>query len=208
MNSREQILERIRKAKLNRSNLELELPDLDSAIYKPILPNQKDCFKTEMESVSGYCTLCSSEKEAYQSLSAWIFEQKIETVFCVEETLKQQLSIAQIAHTDAESAFEGMQAAITSCEFLVARTGSVVVSSLGESGRRLNFYPPIHIVIANAKQLVDYPEDAIKAMKEKYGLNLPSMISLISGPSRTADIEKTLVLGAHGPKVLHVFIYE
>lgn len=89
------------------------------------------------------------------------------------------------------------------------RTGSAIISSNGNSGRQLNFYPPVHIIIANKSQIVDYLEDGLKAIQEKYGKQtLPSLISFISGPSRTADIEKTLVLGAHGPKTLHVFIYE
>ncbi|MCK5078809.1 MAG: LUD domain-containing protein, partial [Bacteroidales bacterium] len=50
--------------------------------------------------------------------------------------------------------------------------------------------------------------DALKGMKEKYGQDLPSMISLITGPSRTADIEKTLVMGAHGPRELYVFLVD
>jgi L-lactate dehydrogenase complex protein LldG len=72
----------------------------------------------------------------------------------------------------------------------------------------MNVFPPIHIVIAHASQIVNYPEDALNAMQEKYGEHLPSCISTITGPSRTADIEKTLVLGAHGPKEFVVFLAE
>ena len=50
--------------------------------------------------------------------------------------------------------------------------------------------------------------DALQALQEKYLGALPSLVSLISGPSRTADIEKTLVMGAHGPRELYVFIAE
>jgi L-lactate dehydrogenase complex protein LldG len=99
-----------------------------------------------------------------------------------------------------------MQAGITGCEFLVARTGSVVISSALPSGRQMNVFPPIHIVLAHVSQLVDYPEDAFVAIQNKYGEDLPSIISTITGPSRTADIEKTLVLGAHGPKEFIVFL--
>ncbi|MEI7503277.1 MAG: LUD domain-containing protein, partial [Paludibacter sp.] len=67
-------------------------------------------------------------------------------------------------------------------------------------------FPPIHIVIANESQLVGFPEDALVSIQKKYSNNLPSMISTITGPSRTADIEKTLVLGAHGPKEFIVFL--
>ena len=51
-------------------------------------------------------------------------------------------------------------------------------------------------------------KDGFKRLKNKYGQNLPSMVCNITGPSRTADIEKTLVLGAHGPKELIVFLIE
>ena len=51
-------------------------------------------------------------------------------------------------------------------------------------------------------------KDGFNRLKEKYGQKLPSMISTITGPSRTADIEKTLVLGAHGPKELYVFLID
>ena len=67
-------------------------------------------------------------------------------------------------------------------------------------------YPPVHIVIARKNQLVGYLEEAYSGIHEKYNDNFPSQIALITGPSRTADIEKTLVLGAHGPRELRVFI--
>ena len=51
-------------------------------------------------------------------------------------------------------------------------------------------------------------KDGFKLLKNKYGNRLPSMISNVTGPSRTADIEKTLVLGAHGPKELFVFLLD
>ena len=109
-------------------------------------------------------------------------------------------------YTDNPTDFDKMQAGISSCEFLVARTGSVIVSSASESGRQMNVFPPIHIVIANSTQLVDYLTDALVELHNKYGNVLPSTITTITGPSRTADIEKTLVLGAHGPKEFIVFL--
>jgi len=70
----------------------------------------------------------------------------------------------------------------------------------------MNVFPPVHIVLAHVSQLVDYPKDAFTEMQKKYAEGLPSSISTITGPSRTADIEKTLVLGAHGPKEFLVFL--
>ncbi|MBM3403930.1 MAG: hypothetical protein FJY10_03470, partial [Bacteroidetes bacterium] len=76
------------------------------------------------------------------------------------------------------------------------------------AGRRIFVYPPTHIVVAYASQLVPDIRQALQKIKKKYRSEMPSMISLISGPSRTADIEKTLVMGAHGPKELYVFLID
>ena len=83
-----------------------------------------------------------------------------------------------------------------------------MVSSKQMSGRRLNVYPEVHIVLAYASQLVPDLKQALKQVKLKYEPNYPSMITFITGPSRTADIEKTLVLGAHGPKEIYVFLVD
>ena len=83
-----------------------------------------------------------------------------------------------------------------------------MVSNANAAGRRLSIYPPIHIVLAKASQLVMDIRHAMNLIQDKYGKDLPSMLSTITGPSRTADIEKMLVLGAHGPKELYVFLIE
>ena len=184
------------------------IPNMSSPIYKPVSPSAVDCFKNELESVAGLCTICNSKAQLFKSLSEWLTEKNISMLFCKDENLKADLSQYNIPNTSETSDFIPMQAAVTGCEYLVARTGSVVVSACGASGRQLNIFPSVHIVIARKDQLVDYPEGALVALTQKYKEKIPSMISFVSGPSRTADIEKTLVLGAHGPKTLHVFIYE
>ena len=83
-----------------------------------------------------------------------------------------------------------------------------MVSSRQSAGRRLSIYPPVHIVVASVGQLLPDIRDALIFMKKKYGHRLPSMISMITGASRTADIEKTLVMGAHGPKELILFLID
>lgn len=94
---------------------------------------------------------------------------------------------------------------ISDCDALVAQTGSVVVTSRSAGGRALSVLPPHHVVLAQRAQLVPDLPAAFKALVVKYGAWYPSMISLITGPSRTGDIERILVLGAHGPKKLTIF---
>ncbi|MGC8742517.1 MAG: LutC/YkgG family protein [Verrucomicrobiia bacterium] len=101
---------------------------------------------------------------------------------------------------------EKCAASITECDCLVAQTGSVIVSSNSNGGRAISVLPPHHIIIAKKEQLLPSMPDAIGFIKRKYSGGLPSMISIITGPSRTGDIERILVLGAHGPKKLTVFL--
>ena len=93
---------------------------------------------------------------------------------------------------------------ISECDALIAQTGSVLVTSRSAGGRALSCLPPHHVVLARRDQLVADLPAAFALLKQKYGANYPSMISFITGPSRTGDIERILVLGAHGPKKLTV----
>ena len=90
---------------------------------------------------------------------------------------------------------------VTGCDCVVAQTGSIVVS--GE--RALSVLPPVHLVIARRDQLVPDLAAALASLRRRYGSRWPSALSFITGPSRTADIEKILVMGAHGPKRLALY---
>jgi L-lactate dehydrogenase complex protein LldG len=105
-----------------------------------------------------------------------------------------------------KNALEACDAGITECELLVAQTGSVCVTSDNSGGRVLSVLPPHHIVIARQSQLVTDLTEAYASLASKYRAHYPSMISFITGPSRTGDIERILVLGAHGPKRLTILL--
>jgi L-lactate dehydrogenase complex protein LldG len=102
---------------------------------------------------------------------------------------------------------EKCDAGITECDALVAQTGSVLLTAQSGGGRALSVLPPHHVVIARREQLVPDLPSAYALLHEKYGQKgWPSMITLITGPSRTGDIERILVLGAHGPKKLTIVL--
>src|ERR1043166_257987 len=90
---------------------------------------------------------------------------------------------------------------VTGCDCVVAQTGSIVVS-----GRRaLSVLPPVHLVIARRGQLVPDLAAALALLRHRYASRWPNALTFITGPSRTADIEKILVMGAHGPKRLALY---
>lgn len=104
--------------------------------------------------------------------------------------------------------FADFAVGITAVDFLVARTGSLVLSSATAGGRRLSVLPPLHIAIATMDQLVISLDEALTRYQKRGELDRSSYATIITGPSRTSDIEKILVLGAHGPKRLAVIVVE
>jgi L-lactate dehydrogenase complex protein LldG len=105
------------------------------------------------------------------------------------------------------TAMEACDVGITECDALIAQTGSVLVTSRSAGGRALSVLPPHHVVLARRDQLVPDLPEAFAVLERKYCGGYPSFVSFITGPSRTGDIERILVLGAHGPKKLTIICY-
>jgi L-lactate dehydrogenase complex protein LldG len=106
----------------------------------------------------------------------------------------------------ATAELEKCDGGVTACEALIAQTGSVLITSRSCGGRALSVLPPHHIVVASREQLVPDLSAAFELLRKKYDGDFPSCISFITGPSRTGDIERILVLGAHGPKRLTILL--
>lgn len=89
----------------------------------------------------------------------------------------------------------------------VAETGTLVLLSGPENPTSLNFLPEHHLVVIQASEVVGDMEALFPKLRERYGKGvMPRSLNFITGPSRSADIEQTLLLGAHGPKALHVIL--
>lgn len=96
---------------------------------------------------------------------------------------------------------------VTGCFAAVAETGSVVMLSSADSPTGLNFLPDYHIALVEASQLVRHIEDVWPLVRE-FPNGIPRTINFISGPSKTADVEQTLQIGAHGPRSFHVIFID
>lgn len=162
-------------------------------------------FRDELEELRGEVFLEKDQGALIGKLSELIRKRQWKQIFCGDEFTFQKLSERGIPLIAPDDNLTEIEVGISGCESLIALTGSVLVSSKSGAGRRMNVFPPVHIIIARRSQLVETIGEGFE-MIEKYYPEMPSQISLISGPSRTADIEKTLVMGAHGPKELIVFI--
>lgn len=206
--SREKILKKIRNALISKAENPYPSLDTESSLYHPIEDSLDITFAQEFTKASGQFIYCENSNELKENLNSLVSENNWQNIFCQDTNIKKILNDAGIPFNSDDSTFIDMEVGITNCEFLIARLGSIVVSSKQTAGRKLNVFPPTHIVFADTSQIVPDIKHALRAIKEKYNNSLPSLISVITGPSRTADIEKTLVMGAHGPKNLFVFLLD
>lgn len=100
------------------------------------------------------------------------------------------------------------QASVTSAFAGVAETGSLALISGADSPTSLNYLPDNHIVVLRTEQIVGNYEEVWRLLRKKTGDDWPRAVNWITGPSRTADIEQELLLGAHGPRRLHVVLVD
>lgn len=205
--AKERMLKSIRQALLQKKDN--PHPDFeDSPLYKDEEESLDITFARELTQVAGKFIYCDGEIAVIENLIALVEELGVNKIYAWEAEVQQILKSYGFPFYSTEKDFELAEIGITTCEALLARNGSILISNASTSGRRLSIYPPIHIVFAKASQLVMDIRHGMALIKEKYGNDLPTMITTITGPSRTADIEKRLVLGAHGPKELYVFLIE
>jgi L-lactate dehydrogenase complex protein LldG len=209
--AKEQILKRIRKGLNNK--VQQPFPNIDgqTSIYSSNHQSLEVQFAKSFTDLGGNFVYCDDVAEFVTNFKNLIAEKGWKDLVCWDTKLLEMFeknNFETIRNTKQIAEIEPCDAGITTCETLVARTGTITLSSKQQSGRVLGIYPPIHIVVAFSEQVVNDLKDSLMAIKQKYPEQIPSLINFETGPSRTADIEKTLVVGVHGPKEVFVFLID
>lgn len=222
---RKQVLGRIRKAlktpapKLGHPKAENQLPVINNdSDFREWLPpvgesweEQATLFASNAEALKAEFILCENEDDLIQKLSALKTECNWQKIATHKSTFTEKvLSAIDIPTLDTNDGYEiddleSCDVGITECDALIAQTGTVLVTTQSAGGRALSVLPPHHVVLARREQLLPDLSAAYALLHERYKSTFPTTISLITGPSRTGDIERILVLGAHGPKRLTIF---
>lgn len=174
----------------------------NDSVFQPATQELIVEFAEQFSSLQGKFIFCVDEQELHEHFQKLCYQNQWTKLYCKEASFTGLIP-PPLVYDDIASC----EAAITSCELLVARTGSMVLSSVHQ-GRIPSVYAPVHVCIAFTSQLVYDVKDGLLKLKDKYRDFLPSMISFATGPSRTADIEKTLVVGVHGPKEVYCFVVD
>jgi len=200
--SKNNILKKIRMALAHPTPLPFPKSEGNDSVFQPQQQDLVVEFAEQFTALQGKFVFCLNAAELAEQFAKLCYQNQWTKIYSAELPL-QQLIPPSFLHDDIASC----EAALTSCELLVARTGSIVMSA-NQQGRIPSVYAPVHVCIASTSQLVYDVKDGLEAMRQKYRQYLPSLITFATGPSRTADIEKTLVVGVHGPKEVYCFVIE
>ncbi len=204
--ARENILKKIQQALTQSVPVPFPQSEGTKNIFKPQQQDLDVEFAENFAKLQGRFSFCADFEELVQQLTNLITTRNWKNIYCREEVVIDALQRNNFTHTYTDD-LANCDVSITSCEQLIARIGSIVMSTAQQSGRTVSVYAPVHICISYVSQLVYDIDDALNNVQQKY-VQLPSLITLATGPSRTADIEKTLVVGVHGPKEVFCFVVQ
>jgi L-lactate dehydrogenase complex protein LldG len=205
--AKENMLKRIREALAHTTPMPFPQSEKNQGVYPPLAQEPEVEFAEQFSKLQGKFIYCINRQELAFQFASLVRKQDWSPIFCAEEKIIRMLG-EPLEERLTTSDLAGCQVSVTGCEYLVARTGSIVLSSAQQQGRTASVYAPIHVCIAFVDQLVEDIKDAMVSAREKHGSQFPSLLTLATGPSRTADIEKTLVVGVHGPKEVYLFLVE
>jgi L-lactate dehydrogenase complex protein LldG len=178
-------------------------------------------FRKEFELVSGEFHFCDNGTTVIQTLTQLIQSSASSRVAISGHPICTRLSIAELLQAqlpgvnlllediESENSFDRtrlrnsmaqVQLSITGAEYLIAESGTIVSIAGPQASRQISLLPSIHVVLATPQQIFPNMAELFLEIQRTHGTNLPgSALTFITGPSRTADIEKVLIKGVHGP---------
>lgn len=214
MSARERILARIRKAQgrgLSRpSQAELEAIETYLRAHpRGTLPKVEGDlvarFRNRAEAMQTSTDEVPAEGEAPAAVARYLKTVKLPLSGCVWP---------ELAHLDWKAAGLALEPraangsdaiGVTGAFAAIAETGTLVLASGPDTPASASLLPETHVAVVRAERIVAHMEDAFALARETFG-QLPRAINFVSGPSRTADIDQTIVLGAHGPSRVHIIL--
>jgi L-lactate dehydrogenase complex protein LldG len=222
--SREAFLSRVKQAAEMGRAYRIQHQDLPADVgYVGVASDLCEHLASEVNAVGGVATIVRSLDEARQVLLGYLEETGAKSALCWRHPLLDRLGLSSflsergIAKLDSEQTADADPAArrlaqlacdigITSADLAIAETGTLLVCSRPGQERLASLLPPMHVAIIERSQIVPDLLDAFKWIHERGLDQLPSNITLITGPSKTGDIELQLTTGVHGPGKWRVIV--
>ncbi len=198
----------------NRAGVGAAVPPRDGVGYQGAGPDPVQRFRDELVTAGGHLHLAADANAAAARVVDLVQTHSARRVLLGRGTILDRLQLAErlrgldVSLADevgAESERDALFAAdigISGVDYLIAETGSVILLSGPTEPRSLSLLPPVHIAVADRSQLLPDLFDLFAVLPTP----LPSCVSVITGPSKTGDIELRLVTGVHGPGEVHVVL--
>ena len=208
---KEQMLARVRNALIERQ--EALFKDIDQRTETWIPIKEEDgtaiTFVQNFKEQGGVFIYLESEAEFVECIKQLAPENGWEPLWCTSPDMQRLLEKYNIPYTESkERELKQKLVSLTGCECLVAQTGSIILSDAMTRTREAYALPDILLVYATTEQIVPGMRTAFQTVKRKYAKSKPSQLTVITGPSRSTDIEQTLVIGASGIRQVAVFLVD
>lgn len=203
--ARERVFKNIRNANLKVDKNDVKDIDHETHIYPPVSDDLVIEFASQFNANGGQFVYCLNEKELASNLLAFIEERNIDFVSVQDNSLQQFCDHYQLQVTTERSNFVRDSVALVLAEHLIARTGSIQFSSKQTKGRSIYSSADYLLIIAYSDQIVKDIQTSIKKLKKD---PTSSIISYISGPSKTHELNDSFTNGVYGTKEVILFLLE
>jgi len=223
--NREEFLSRVRNAAASgrayRVHVRGDIPA--EAGYVGAGPDPAERFAAEANAVGGFAQLVADEAAARAALVELLDRYAPGSAFCWQHPLLDRLGVpallqrrgidilthdvlAPLEKSAARSKMFAAEIGITSATLAIAETGSLLMASTSGRERTASLLPPVHVAIVERAQVVPDLFDAFAQLEAAGVENIASNVTLITGPSKTGDLELKLTTGVHGPGKWHVVV--
>ena len=172
-----------------------------------------EIFHENLESVGGHCSMVGNELAAARASGEIIMSSGARRIAISDSHAVQNLcsSISvdgEVVKKATSSDLFNCDLGITSAQYAIAETGTLVLESERERNRLTSLVPPVHVCILDARNIRERMIDVLNILQTNDSKNLSRAVTFITGPSRTSDIELTLAIGVHGPRELYVIVID
>lgn len=208
---KEQILSKVRNALIEKPEAMFKDIDQRSETWVPISEEDGTAitFAQNFKDVGGIFIYLESKNEFAECLRQLAPENGWEPIWCTSPTMQALLKRYGILYTEtSEREPKQKLVSLTDCECLVAQTGSVLLSDALSGSRKTYALPDVLLVFATTEQIAGGVKEAFRYVRKNHGNKMPSQLTFVTGPSRTTDIEQTLVIGANGIRQVAVFLVD
>ena len=209
--NKEQILAKVRNAIIEKPEALFQDIDLRSDTWKPIKEEDGNAitFVQQFKDMGGIFIYLENEDEFGECMKQLAPQNNWEPLWCSHPDMQQLLDRYGINYTlEAQRDKDKRVVSFINCESLVAQTGSIVISDNNLATRQAYIEADVLLILAHTDQIVSSLKDALHKLKEKLGEQRTSQAIIMTGLTRTYDIEQSIVQGVHGPRQIAVFLID